>query len=71
MVSIWLTAIKTRDEIVERQKTGIRKNAGFAKIFEISRESVLLSVLLDTGRAQPGKAVLIDRELPRQEFVDG
>jgi hypothetical protein len=29
MVSIWLTAVKTRDEIAEQQKTGIRMNAGF------------------------------------------
>jgi len=32
MVSIWLTAIKTRDEIVEWQKPAFRKKAGFLKI---------------------------------------
>ena len=29
----------------------------------------LLPVLLDTGRAQPGKAMLIDRKLPGKELV--
>ena len=29
-----------------------------------------MAILLDAGGAQPGKAVLIDRELPGQEFVD-
>src|SRR5437762_13463650 len=31
----------------------------------------LLAVLLNAGGAQAGKTVLVDRELPRQEFVDG
>ena len=30
----------------------------------------LLSVLLDTGGSQPGKAMLIDGKLPGKEFVD-
>jgi hypothetical protein len=31
----------------------------------------LLAILLDAGRAQSGKAVLIDGKLPGQKFVDG
>jgi hypothetical protein len=31
----------------------------------------LLAILLDSGGTQSGKAVLIDRELPGKEFVDG
>src|SRR5437762_9307449 len=31
----------------------------------------LLAVLLNAGGAQAGETVLVDRELPRQEFVDG
>ena len=30
----------------------------------------LLAILLDAGGAQAGEAVLVDRELPGQEFVD-
>jgi hypothetical protein len=70
MVSIWLTAVKTRDEIAERQKPAFQKEAGFLKIRNI-REEALLAILLDAGGAQAGEAMLVDRELPRQEFVDG
>jgi hypothetical protein len=31
----------------------------------------LLAILLDSGGTQSGKAMLIDRELPGKEFVDG
>jgi len=31
----------------------------------------LLAILLDSGGAQSGKAMLIDGKLPGQEFVDG
>ena len=31
----------------------------------------LLAVLLDAGGAQPGETMLVDRELPGQEFVHG
>ena len=30
----------------------------------------LLAVLLNAGRAQAGKAMLVDRILPREEFLD-
>jgi hypothetical protein len=30
----------------------------------------LLAILLDTGRAETGEAVLIDRVLPGEEFLD-
>jgi predicted RNA methylase len=31
----------------------------------------LLAILLDSGGAQSGKAVLVDGKLPGQEFIDG
>jgi hypothetical protein len=30
-----------------------------------------LAILLDSGGAQSGKAMLIDRKLPGEEFIDG
>jgi hypothetical protein len=50
--------------------------AGFARRSRFSSNAAcpgkrLLAVLLDPGRAQPRKAVLVDRKLPGQEFVDG
>ena len=30
-----------------------------------------MAVLLDSGGAQPGQTMLVDRELPGEEFVDG
>jgi hypothetical protein len=69
MVSIWLTTVKTRDEIAERQKPAYQKEAGFLKIRNI-RGMRLLAILLDAGGTQPGKAMLVDRELPGQEFID-
>ena len=37
----------------------------------LERQSPLLTVLLDTRRAQAGKAVLVDGILPGEEFLDG
>jgi hypothetical protein len=37
----------------------------------ISEKIRLLAVLLDAGRPQPRKAMLVDGELPGEEFVDG
>ena len=34
-------------------------------------QGVLLAILLNARRTQPGKAVLIDRVLPGEEFLDG
>ena len=52
------------------------KKIGFAKRsrFTSNRQDfgkVLLPILLDTRGAQPGKAMLVDGELPRKELVDG
>src|SRR5689334_8121236 len=33
--------------------------------------NALLTILLNSGGAQAGETMLVDRELPRQEFVDG
>jgi hypothetical protein len=49
---------------------------GFAKRNRSSLNAVdsgkrLLTILLDAGGAQSGKAVLVDGKLPGQEFIDG
>jgi len=49
------------------------ENAGLRPAFNglVKRiKSALLAVLLNTRRAQAGKAVLIDRVLPGEEFLD-
>jgi hypothetical protein len=43
-------------------------NAGLGSNYR--EGALLLAILLNTGGAQPGKAVLVDRKLPRQEFID-
>jgi hypothetical protein len=48
---------------------------GFARRSRFSSNAAgfgprLLAILLDSGGAQAGKAVLIDRKLPGKEFVD-
>jgi hypothetical protein len=50
------------------------KKIGFAERSRFSSNAVgsggrLLAILLDTGGAQSGKAVLIDGKLPRKELV--
>jgi len=52
------------------------KKTGFASQSRFSSNAVgslrsLLAVLLDAGGAQAGQAMLVDGELPGQEFVDG
>jgi len=69
MVSIWLTKVKGRDECSTRKKSASQGEADFAQMRSASDER-LLAILLDAGGAQPGKAVLVDGELPGQEFVD-
>src|SRR3984957_391712 len=51
------------------------KKIGFAKRSRFSsnatgRSEALLPILLNSGGAQAGQAVLIDGKLPGQEFVD-
>src|SRR3954453_20352551 len=52
------------------EKIGLEGPSRFSKT---TRRAVnaLLTVLLNSGGAQAGETVLVDRELPRQEFVDG
>jgi hypothetical protein len=52
------------------------KKIGFAEQSRFSSNAAgsgkrLLAILLDSRGTQPSKAVLIDRKLPGQEFVDG
>jgi hypothetical protein len=54
----------------KRKKSTSQYEADFFQM-PIALGRRLLAVLLDSGGSQPGKAVLIDGELPGQEFVDG
>jgi hypothetical protein len=47
-----------------------KQNAGPKDRRAVLERKVLLAVLLDAGGAQPSKAMLVDRELPAQKFVD-
>jgi hypothetical protein len=60
--------IKTRKEKHTKKSTS-RNEADFFQITPIRRER-LLAILLNACRAQAGKTMLIDRELPGQKFVD-
>jgi hypothetical protein len=70
MVSIWLTKVKSRRESSKRKKSASQDEADFPQM-PITPGQRLLAILLDPGGAQPRKAVLIDGELPGEEFVDG
>jgi hypothetical protein len=62
--------VKGRNECSKWKKTTSQSEADFPQM-PIASDERLLTVLLDPGGAQPGKAVLVDGELPGQEFVDG
>src|SRR5882757_10454678 len=68
MVSIWLTTVKACGESSAMKKTGFAKRSRFSS--NLSGFGGLLAILLDAGGAQSGQAVLIDGELPGEEFVD-
>src|ERR1700677_1354390 len=79
MVSIWLMARRIggsasmvaaasrsgRERLNERRRLILerRDDCGVAER--------LLAILLDTGRAEPGEPVAVDRILPGEEFLDG
>src|SRR6516164_5888762 len=72
MVSIWLTKVKSCERERGYEKNRPRKARPIFINCEPNRlEQRLLAILLDSGRAQTGKAVLIDRVLPGEELVDG
>jgi hypothetical protein len=50
------------------KKIGLAERGRFAS--NLSVPESLLAILLDAGGPQAGQAMLIDGELPRQEFVD-
>jgi hypothetical protein len=68
MVSSWLTRLNGGGEIPDMKKTGFARQSRFSSN---AGGFGLLAVLLDAGGAQAGQAVLVDGELPGQEFVDG
>jgi hypothetical protein len=50
------------------KKIGLAERGRFASNLPVWES--LLAILLDAGGPQAGQAMLIDGELPRQEFVD-
>lgn len=52
------------------KEAGFRKIAGISLIWVAASAENLLAVLLDAGGAQSGQTVLVDGELPGQEFVN-
>jgi hypothetical protein len=68
MVSIWLTTVKDGEGMLGMKKTGFTERSRFSS--NLSVWGRLLPILLDTGGPQTSQAMLIDRKLPRQEFVD-
>jgi hypothetical protein len=70
MVSIWLTRFKGWSETSTSIKSASQKEADFHRMPPVPAR-VLLAILLDAGSAQSRKAMLIDRKLPGEEFVDG
>src|SRR5487761_607959 len=55
--------------LATRQSKTAAAAAGVGNLVS-SIKGVLLAILLDAGRAQSGKAMLVDRVLPGQEFLD-
>src|SRR5215469_11697292 len=52
------------------KKIGLATRGRFASNALVSWCGRLLAILLDAGGPQSGEAMLIDRELPGEEFVD-
>jgi hypothetical protein len=52
------------------KKIGLAKRGRFLSN-AAGRGAGLLAILLDSGGAQSGKAMLVDGKLPGQEFIDG
>jgi hypothetical protein len=72
MVSIWLTKVKAGRIKPGTEKIGFAGRSRFSSNRTNGRlRPRLLAILLDSGGSKPRKAVLIDRELPGEEFVDG
>ena len=78
MVSIWLTKVKRGGPASNVKKIGLANRGRFSSNADLRlkpargrvAKPVLLAILLDAGGAQAGEAMLVDRELPGQEFVD-
>jgi hypothetical protein len=68
MVSNWLTRVNGGEGNPKMRKTGFEKQSRFSSNADMER---LLAVLLDARGAQAGQTMLVDRELPGEEFVDG
>jgi hypothetical protein len=68
MVSIWLTTVKAAANSADMKKTGFAKRGRFSSNLSV-RES-LLPILLDPCGPEACQAMLIDGELPGEEFVD-
>jgi hypothetical protein len=60
-----------RTATVRQQKETAGQNGRRLTNWQERTWRALLTVLLDTRRAQAGKAVLVDGILPGEEFLDG
>jgi hypothetical protein len=69
MVSNWLTGVNGGRRNPKMRKTGFAKRSRFSSNADMGE--FLLAVLLDAGGAQASQTMLIDRELPGEEFVHG
>jgi len=68
MVSRWLTRLDGDGEIPDMKKPGFAERSRFSSN---AVGSGLLAVLLDAGGAQASQTMLVNGELPGEEFVDG
>jgi hypothetical protein len=68
MVSIWLTRLKGWGETSNIKKIGLPRRSRFSS--NVVGLAVLLAILLDAGGAQSREPMLIDGELPGEEFVN-
>src|SRR5947208_16326891 len=68
MVSNWLTGVNGGQRNPKMRKTSFANRNRFSSNAD---GRVLLAILLDARGAQARQTVLIDRELPGEEFVDG
>src|SRR5260370_19005187 len=69
MVSIWLTKVKGGTRKPNIKKIGFAERSRFSSN-RVGFDAGLLAILLDAGRAQSGKAMLVDGKLQREELLD-
>jgi hypothetical protein len=56
--------------LAKRVRSSLNSIVSGLEAFCSEMDAGLLAILLDSGGAQSGKAMLVDGELPGQEFID-